>query len=208
MMKIMGCEQNSPEWFEARLGIPTSSMFATVMARSPKGNAPGKTQLTYMRKLAGEIITGAQADNYSNAAMERGHEMEDEARKFYAFMTDEDPVKVGFIRNGEAGSSPDSLIGKKGLVEIKTKAPHLLIEFFEKDQFPPEYMAQCQGQLWIAEREWVDLAAYWPGMPLFVKRAYWDEEYIRKIAREVARFSRELHAMVNRIRAYGRAEGA
>ncbi len=207
-MQILDCEQNSPEWFAARLGIPTSSQFKDVMARSPKGNAPGATQKTYMRKLAGEHITGKQMDNYSNAQMERGHEMEDEARKFYAFMTDNKPVQVGFIRNGDKGCSPDSLIGEQGMLEIKTKAPHLLIEWIEKDQFPPEHKAQCQGQLWVAEREWLDIIAYWPDMPLFVKRAYRDKDYIEKLSGEVKRFNIELAQMVERLRSYGRAEAA
>lgn len=208
MMQILDCEQYSDEWWKARFGIPTSSQFSAVIAKNRSGTGPGVTRQTYMRKLAGEIMTGAPMDNYKNAQMERGHEMEDEARKFYALMTDLDPESVGFIRNSHAGCSPDSLIGKDGVLEIKTKAPHLLIEWIEKDQFPPEHKAQCQGQLWVAERKWIDLAAYWPGMPLFTVRAHRDEEYIKMLEQEVARFNGDLLALVDRLRAYGRKEAA
>lgn len=207
-LQILDCEQNSPAWLEARMGIPTASEFATVMARSPGGKTYGKTRQTYMRKLAGELITGQPMENYQNGQMERGHAMEDEARRFYAFMKDADPQLVGFIRNGGKGCSPDSLIGDDGLLEIKSKAPHLLIEWLEKDQFPPEHKAQCQGQLWVAEREYIDLAGYWPDMPLFVKREYRDEDYIEKLAEEVERFNTELHTLVERIRAYERSAAA
>lgn len=207
-LEILDCPQNSPEWLEARMGIPTASEFATVMARSPGGKAYGKTRATYMRKLAGEVITGQPMENYQNGYMERGHAMEDEARRFYAFMRDADPQQVGFIRNGQKGCSPDSLIDESGLLEIKSKAPHLLIEWIEKDQFPPEHRAQCQGQLWVAEREWIDIMGYWPGMPPFVKREYRDEEYINKLAEEVETFTTELSALVEQIRAYGTQEAA
>ena len=96
--EIIVCEQNSPEWFEARRGIPTASMFATVMAKG-KDKGPSLTRATYMRKLAGEIITGEPMENYSNAHMERGHSMEGEARDFYAFLTSDPPEQVGFIRH-------------------------------------------------------------------------------------------------------------
>ena len=191
MMQIMDCEQGSPEWFAARAGIPTASQFSTVMA-SGRGGAESKTRRTYMLKLAGEIITGDPMDSFSNAHTERGHEMEPEARNFYAFRHDVDPQLIGFIRNGNAGASPDSLIGENGLLEIKTKLPHLLIDVTLRGEFPTDHKAQCQGQLWIAEREWIDLICYWPKMEPFIARAYRDEEYIKQLARAVDQFNDEL----------------
>lgn len=203
MIQIIDCDQNSPEWYAARCGIPTASNFATVMAKGE-----GKTRRTYLLKLAGEIITGEPSEGYTNAHMERGHELEPEARSQYAFMTGAELELVGFIRNGEKGASPDALIGANGIGEFKTKLPHILIEVLLKDQFPPEHRAQCQGALWVAEREWVDIACYWPKLPLFVKRAYRDEAYIKTIADEVERFNAELHETVERIRRYGMQEAA
>lgn len=200
--EIIACEQNSPEWFRARMGLPTSSMFATVMA-SGKGGAESKTRATYLRKLAGEIITGEPMENYSNAHMERGHLMEGEARDFYAFMAGERPELVGFIRNGQKGGSPDSLVGADGLLEIKTALPHILIGYIEADKFPAEHVAQCQGNLWVSEREWLDLTVYWPKMPSFIKRIYRDEDYIKNLSAEVDKFNDELAQIVERVRSYG-----
>lgn len=198
MMQIMDCEQGSPEWFAARAGIPTASQFSTVMA-SGRGGAESKTRRTYMLKLAGEIITGDPMDSFSNAHTERGHEMEPEARNFYAFLHDVDPQLIGFIRNGNAGASPDSLIGENGLLEIKTKLPHLLIDVTLRGEFPTDHKAQCQGQLWIAEREWIDLICYWPKMEPFIARAYRDEEYIKQLARAVDQFNDELAEIIARL---------
>ena len=207
-MQIFDFDQNSEEWYRARMGVPTASEFATVMAKGVGGKGPSKTRRTYMLKLAGEIVTGEPMENYSNAHMERGKAMEDEARNFYAFMNDAEPRRVGFISNGPKGCSPDSLLGDAGMLEIKTKLPHLLIEVLLKDDFPPEHKAQCQGQLWVAEREWLDLAIYWPNLPLFVKRAYRDEAYLKTLANEIDRFNDELAEMVERVRSYGTREAA
>lgn len=202
MIEIIDCAQNSEEWLRARMGLPTSSMFATVIAKG-RGDAASKTRATYLRKLAGEIVTGEPMENFSNQHIERGHAMEGEARDFYAFITDEEPKIVGFIRNGPKGGSPDSLIGADGLLEIKTALPHILIGYIEADKFPAEHVAQCQGNLWVSEREWLDLTVYWPKMPAFIKRVYRDEAYIASLSDAVDQFNAELAEIVQRVRWYG-----
>lgn len=199
MIKVIDCEQGTPEWFQARLGLPTASEFATVMASGRDGGA-SKTRRTYMLKLAGEILTGEPSEGFSNAHTERGKVMEDEARDLYAFLTNTDPQRIGFIVNGQKGCSPDSLIGNDGMVEIKTKLPHLLIEVILKGKFPAEHKAQCQGALWVAEREWIDIAVFWPKLPLYRQRAYRDEAYIKELAAAVDAFNDELREIVERIR--------
>lgn len=206
-MQIFDCEQGTPEWFAARLGIPTASEFHTVMAKGVKGGE-SLTRKAYLHKLAGEILTGETVEGFSNSHMERGKSMEDEARDLYAFMTDSDPVRVGFIRNDLAGASPDSLIGDDGGLEIKTKLPHLQIDVLFRGDLPPEHKAQVQGCLWIAEREWWDFASYWPKLPLFKTRVYRDEQYIDTIAKAVGQFNEELAAIVDRLRKIGEPERA
>ena len=191
-------EQGSEAWHSARLGIPTASKFATVMAKGE-----GKTRSEYMRKLAGEILTGEPMDSFSNAHMERGKSMEDEARQTYAFVNDIEPRRVGFIRNGDRGASPDSLIGDDGGLEIKTALPHIHIDRLERNRLPPEHKAQVQGNLWISQREWWDFCSYWPKLPVLTVRVYRDEAFIAQLSDEVDRFNDELHALVARIRSYG-----
>lgn len=200
-LQFFDMPQNSPEWLRARMGIPTASEFSKLLGIN-KDAKDKKTRHEYMRKLAGEVITGEPAESYSNSYMERGHAMEEEARDAYTFMHDATPQRVGFARNGPKGCSPDSLIGDAGILEIKTKAPHLLIDWLFKDQFPPEHKAQCQGALWVCEREWIDIAGYWPNMPLFTKRAFRDEAYIRDLSQAVDDFNSELAEMVDRVRRY------
>jgi hypothetical protein len=202
MVQIFDCAQNSDEWMKLRCGVPTASNFATIMAKGRDGGA-SVTRRTYLLKLAGEIITGEPAESYSNQYMERGHAQEDDARRLYAFMADAEPALVGFMRNDVAGASPDSLVGDAGLLEIKTRCAHLQIDALLKDNFLPEHRAQCQGQLWVSEREWIDLAVFCPGLPLFVKRAFRDEPYIAQIAEAVEAFNAELAEIVEKVRRYG-----
>lgn len=205
MIVVHECEQGSEEWFARRMGIPTASEFATVMAKG-SGGAESKTRATYMRKLAGEILTGKPMENYTNAHMERGREMEDEARRFYSFEYDAEPQRVGFITNGNKGCSPDSLIGENGGLEIKTALAHIQIERLDKNELPPEYRAQVQGCIWICEREWWDFVSYWPGLPLLRVRVPRDDGYIATISGAVDKFNGELNELVERIRRYGGAE--
>lgn len=198
-MRIVPCVQGSDEWFRVRAGMPTASRFATIMAKGRDGGA-SKTRREYMLKLAGEILTGEPMDHYTNHHMERGKEMEAEARDLYAFMKDVDPQQVGFIINGAKGCSPDSLIGNDGMAEIKTKLPHLQIDVLLGSDVPSEHRAQCQGNLWVAEREWLDFVSYWPKLPLFAPRTYRDEPYIKQIEAAVDQFNDELAELVERIR--------
>ena len=198
MMQIYrDIEQGTPEWFAVRAGIPTASMYATVMA-SGKGGAASKTRRTYMLKLAGERLTGEPMDNYSNHHMERGHEHEPLARDAYALLMDVEPEQVGFIRTGDTGASPDSLVGDNGLVEIKSKLAHLHLDVLDRDEVPCEHTVQVQGQIWVAEREWCDFVSYCPRLELFVKRVYRDEEKIQEIATAVDKFNYELNEFVAR----------
>lgn len=203
MMEVIDCEQNTPEWHAARAGIPTASGFSQILAKGQ-----GKTRAAYMRRLAAEIITGEPLESFSSPAMERGHALEDEARQLYAFMHDAEPTKVGFIRNGRKGCSPDALIGDKAMLEIKTQRGDLLIETILKDEFPTTHTAQVQGQLWISEREHCDLMVYWPGMPPFIRRAYRDEKFITELSIAVSAFNEELDALVTHIKAYGGQEAS
>lgn len=203
-LQILNCLQGSSEWYRARLGLPTMSEAATILAKGRDGGT-SLTRKKYLHRLAAEIVTEMPVETYSNGHMDRGKAQEDEARRMYAFMRDADPERVGFIRNGQKGCSPDALLRLDGLLEIKTRTPDLQIELLLQDRLPPEHRAQVQGNIWVAEREWCDLAVYSPGLPLFVCREYRDDGYIANLAGAVNRFNEELAEIVEKIRAYGGA---
>lgn len=191
--------QGTDEWRAVRMGLPTASVFATVMAKGKDGGA-SKTRRDLMYALAGEIMTGQPAESYESAEMIRGREMEPDARAYYVYLSDEPVSQVGFIRNGQKGCSPDSLVGEQGILEIKTKKPAVLIEALLRDDIQPEHKAQVQGSMWVAEREWVDFLAYWPRMPKCLRRVKRDDQYIKELAAAVDVFNDELQSLVHRLR--------
>jgi hypothetical protein len=204
MTTIIDVEQGSDAWFRARMGRPTASQFSTVMAKG-KGGGESVTRRKYLYQLAAEIVSGEPSETYSNGHMERGKLMEPEARAAYAFLKDAEPRQVGFVHNDLAGASPDALLGDKGVLEIKTKLPALLVECIMSGEFPAEHKAQCQGALWVCEREFVDIAVFWPKLPLFVVRQQRDEAYIASIMRAVREFNDELAVVVDKLRRYEEA---
>jgi hypothetical protein len=197
-------EQGSDEWKRLRCGIVTASEFGTILAKGRSGGE-SETRRKYLLRIVGERITGEPAETYTNAHMERGKLMEDDARTRYAFERNVDPTRVGFARNvfsgAPVGASPDSLMGEKGTLEIKSKLPHLQIEVLLAKEMPWEHKAQVQGQLMVCEREWCDFVSYWPKLPLFVKRIYRDEPYIRNLESEICRFNTEAADLEAKIRA-------
>ena len=157
-----------------------------------------------LRRLAAEIVTGEPLETFRSPAMDRGHEQEAAARRAYELLTDAETTRVGFVRNGRVGCSPDSLIAGAGLLEIKTQRADLLIDTWDADRFPPEHVPQCQGALMVCEREWVDICVFAPRMPLFVKRAWRDERFIGELRSELDRFLEDLDATVEAVRRFGR----
>lgn len=199
MITIHNCEQWTPEWFACRAGIPTASEFATVMAKG-KGGGESVTRRKYMLTLLGEVLTGEVVESYSNAHMERGKLMEQEARDWYAFHTDNATEQVGFVRNDEigAGASPDSFVGEHGLLEIKTALPHIQLERVISGGLPAEHKAQVQGQLLVTGRQWVDFVSYWPKLPKHLFRVDRDEPYIATLKQAIADFNGELRELCER----------
>ena len=189
-------QQGSDEWLLVRLGIPTASEFSSIMAKGQ-----GKTRATYMRKLIGEVLTDKPSTYFESTHTERGHEMEPEARSLYELLHDVDATRVGFVRAGCVGASPDSLIGDDGLLEIKTRLPHLQIEVLQSGKVPSENVAQLQGQLWVADRQWVDYMSYWPALKPFIRRVERDAAYIDRLENEVGAFIDEMHAVLKEVRA-------
>lgn len=201
-VEIIEVEQGSAAWFEARAGLPTASEFSTVMAKGRDGGA-SVTRRKYMLQLAGEILTGEPAPaGYSNDFMARGQELEDEARQLFAFMRDVEPIRVGFIRNGAKGCSPDSLIGDASGLEIKVAIPAVQIERLQRGDLPPEHRAQVQGSMWVTERETWEFVSYCPKLPPLIITVPRDEEYIAQIAAAVDAFNEELASVVQSIRTY------
>lgn len=200
MQIIRDIDQGSQEWLNLRLGIVTCSELDCLLVNG-KGQAGfGAGAFSYMDQLIGERITGEAADPFQgNRHTERGHELEGKARELYVARTGAELEQVAIILNHGIGYSPDALVGSEGLDEIKTKLPKFQVSVILAGEVPKEHIAQCQGGLWVSDREWIDFISYWPGMPLFIKRMYRDEAVIRTIAERVRVFYELLEERMERV---------
>ncbi len=169
----MTIEQRSPEWFAARAGKITASRMADLMAVTRSG--PSASRAALIATLAVERLTGQCVETYSNAAMQRGVELESEARAAYEAHAGTLCEEVGFIVHPElpyVGMSPDGLIGSDGLVEIKcpaNMAKHL--DALLRGAHAVEYRWQVQCQLWVSSRAWCDVVSYDPRYPEHLRLA-------------------------------------
>jgi hypothetical protein len=202
VMIIHDVEQGSPEWYALRMGLPTASEFSLLMKKLKDGK-DSKMRAEYMRKLAGEIITGEPMDSYGGGYRERGRILEDEARNMYALEFNASPEAIGFVTNFGTGCSPDSFVGDTKGLEIKIAVPHIQIERLDKDDLPPEHKDQVHGSMWICERDEWDFVSYCPKLPLLRVPVKRDNGYIATIKGAVDRFNDELAELVERIRRYG-----
>ena len=200
MKVVTDIEQGTPEWLALRLGIATASELDCLLVSGKHPTGFGVAAFTYMDQLIGERITEEAAElPFQTKATIRGHELEEVALGLYEGREEVKAQKVGIILNHGIGYSPDGLIGNDGLIEIKTKLPKFQVGVILAGEIPKEHVAQCQGGLWASDREWIDFISYWPGMPLFVKRAHRDEAMIRKIAERVKSFYEIMDERMNKV---------
>lgn len=200
MQVITEIEQGSVEWLALRLGIVTMSELECLLVNGKGESGFGVAAFTYMDQLIGERITGEAAElPFTTRATARGHEFEIVARGLYEAREEVVTEQAAIIINHGAGYSPDSLVGADGLTEIKSKLPKFQVAVIINGEVPKEHVAQCQGGLWVSEREWIDFISYWPGMPMFVKRMHRDEVMIRKISERVKTFYELLDERMERV---------
>ena len=180
-MRISNFEQGSQEWLESRLGRPTASNFSKLI--TPTGK-PSSSADAYINELIAQKITGELPEFYTNAAMDRGNELEPAAKTLYELMHDVEVVEVGLCLHDtfECGASPDGLVGNDGGIEIKCPLPHTHVSYLRDGKVPSKYIPQIQGCLWITEREWWDFMSYNPSMQDLIVRVYRDEAYIKKLS--------------------------
>lgn len=185
-MKIIPCEQGSPEWHEARKGRITASNIKLIM------NGQRSTWFRYMEQLRGE--GGRYRGNY---AMDRGKRLEKAAVSRYELQYPElDVQTIGFAVHDYydfLGASPDALVGMDGGVEVKCPLNHQKhLDCFTLGMHQ-DHMPQVQANIWICERSWWDFISFDPrtedvSKRLYVQRIPRDERYIADMELKVKQF--------------------
>jgi len=183
-MRVIDHEQGSEAWLMSRLGCPSGSGFANLVTASGKRSASAEG---YINQLVAELLTGESTKVYENEWMQRGTELEPNAREYYELATGNTVEEVGFCKHDtlECGVSPDGLVGLDGGLEIKCPAPATHVAYLRSGELPAKYKQQVMGCLWITEREWWDFVSYHESMPVLQVRVHRDEDYITLLAEEV-----------------------
>ncbi len=201
--------QGSADWHQARLGKVTASKVADVVARTKSGYAA--TRSNYAAQLIIERLTGEPTEGFTNDAMRWGTEKEPEARRAYAFRTDNDVEEIAFVdhpRISMSGASPDGLVGSLGLLEIKCPNTATHLDTLTAGKPPAKYVTQMMWQMACTGREWCDFVSYDPRLPeelrVFIHRVEADVEEIERLETEVVAFLAEIDARLSELSArYG-----
>ena len=85
MRELPGAQQ-SDRWLKNRLGRVTASRICDVMAYLKKGGE-SEARKRYRRELVAERLTNRAEDHYVSPEMERGSQLEEEARERYELAT-------------------------------------------------------------------------------------------------------------------------
>lgn len=193
--------QGSPEWFAIRLGKATASRISDIMAKTKSG--PSASRVNYLAQLVAERLTGVAAEGFTSEAMERGSELEAEARSAYAFRTGQKIALLGFAPHPKiemSGASPDGLVGDSGLVQFKVPNTATHIDTLRGGSIPGKYQIQMLWEMACTGREWCDFVSYDPRLPesmtLAIRRFNFDAERVMEIENEVRVFLADVDATV------------
>jgi hypothetical protein len=175
-------------------------------AEIKKGEAAPRRN--YRAELVAETMTGRPADaRYLGREMEWRAETEQFARAAYELICDTTVDAVGFVIHDKVerfGASPDGLIGKDGLLEVKCPATATHISYVLEGEVPLEYKPQMLAQMACTGRQWCDFVSFDPRLPkecqLFVRRFHRNEDQIAKMEQQIGFFLAEVDEIVRSLR--------
>ncbi len=182
---IIDAAQRSPEWFAARAGRLTGSVASDMMAFN-KDKTESAKRRDLRTRLALERLTGRPLeDDYLNADMKRGIELEPEALGAYEVATGNLVQPTGFCSHTEMlmGCSLDGHVGDfDGILELKCPRPANHFKYIRAGVLPAEHRYQVAHNLLVTGAAWADFCSYAPDFPeplrLFRVRVERDEKEI------------------------------
>ena len=151
------------------------------MSKSTKGYQDMINSIVYER------LTGEIPESFSNEWMQRGIELEPEARRSFEFETFQKVKQIGFVEFDEwIGCSPDGIIGDDGLLQIKCPKYNTLINYHVSGKIGRDYEMQLQGEMFVTGRKHNIFYAWHPKLKSFRLKVARDEDAIKKIRDELA----------------------
>ncbi len=198
-------QQRTEEWYQMRLGKVTASRIYDIVNKTKKGDYTQKRE-DYMNELLCERLTGRHEETYIHSAMQRGIDLEAQARQIYELETANDVTEIAFVphpRIEMSGASPDGLIDDDGLIEIKCPKTSTHLDFLNRKEPKLEYICQMQWQMACTGRKWCDFVSYDNRLPENLAyhsiRVFRDDDFIADLEKEVIKFLNELDEKISKI---------
>ena len=190
-MKVYNIEQHdmegnaNPEWLSLRAGKFTGSDFHNYMGMAKTG----KLSETAKKELSKKVLEnfGYIFDVPQTFAMQRGIELEPQAREAYSFVYGKDIKEVGFVdlEDMHAGCSPDGVIYTgdeiSEIIEIKCPLVETFVSYLDPEFMNPDYYIQCQFNMLITGASVCHFIVYHPDFNLIVRDIAKDDEMQGKI---------------------------
>lgn len=198
--------QGTMEWLKERCGCLTASRMADAIAFL-KGGKEADPRRKYKIELIAERMTDLMVGRFVNDAMKWGIETEPFARARYEEVTGTLVTLCGFALHGEIpyfGASPDGLIGKDGLIEIKCPTTTTYMEWMVGGVVPEQHKPQMLAQLSVTDRKWCDFFAFDPRIKAeerqhFLRRFEPPEEDITLVEVAAKRFLSEVEMLFDAV---------
>lgn len=206
-------EQGSPEWFDMKMGLISSSNFGDVLAKGRYGKEAASRR-NYRARIVLERLTGVTPSRFlvrETDEIKWGKETEELARVEYQLATGRSVVSIGGIKHAflPVWSSTDGVDDPeaiKRVTEIKcfNSANHL--EALRTGKVPTEYRAEVQGEIWLGEAEVCDFISFDPDFPphaqLVIIEVPRDDQFINDLMVEVSKFEDEVATDIEFINNY------
>lgn len=171
-MRIHDCPQLSDEWYAIRAGKFTATVANTMI--TPTGRRSERYRGEIARIVAEKLDLQLPKAIPESYWMERGTEMEAEARRWFTVETGLEVERSGFAEHesGLAGFSPDGLIFTSGSdsiqdfipCEFKCPMPSTHIQWLLNGGLPKDHRAQVHFQMVITGSPYAWFMSYAPGV--------------------------------------------
>jgi putative phage-type endonuclease len=175
-------KQRTDEWFAVRRGKITGTDFDKI---APAGS---RAVQIFCDKATARFSPEYYdpSEPFINTNMRRGIEMEGTARNAYVQERGLRVLSVGFVDylsddefTGWCGCSPDGLVGRDGIIEIKCPTEENFL--VQKGRLPLKYVRQAMFNTWVTDRKWCDFILYSSSGKLHIHRLQLDNEWRTKI---------------------------
>lgn len=180
-------EQRNDAWYASRVGKITASRVGAIL-----GLSKYRTAADVLRDMVREHFV-APREFVGNEATEYGQAHEADAlnayEQRYAVMVEPCGLIMHPLHDWMA-ASPDGLIGKHGLVEVKCP---MRARYTEPSD---EYVAQMQLQMECTGRDWCDFVIWRAGDPIVVKRVVADLDWRARNLGNLQNFIGEFHEII------------